>query len=309
MSQTTVTAAETPLAGTDVNGTPPVRPRLRVLAQALALWWVITVLASMASAAPLLPWFDVLTNTPFTSIMDDIALLHERVFSAATTAHLLPTGALLQATLQQLLLWRVVLLVPTAIAMCASVSRQRNLARATIKAVLVLPHLFMLSLLLQTLAVSVTGLGLGYAWSWLGRAEASAIELSVGVVVSLLSLALGLACLTLLELSRMALFERPTRFTPGDASSRTAWTSLLDGLDQLRRRPLSLTSMLIGYFALGTSLCLMLAAAGTALAAWAPEGLGQGVSWLLVQVGVALALCCRAVGWREVRRRAAHDAA
>jgi hypothetical protein len=301
MSQTTISPDEVPVVET---ATRPASSRSgrRVLGQALMLWWMATVLGSVGSAAPLLPWFEVLANAPFTSVMDDIGLLHERVFSAATTAHLLPIDALFQATLQQLLLWRVMLIVPMGIVMCASVSPQRSLASAAVKTVLVLPRFFVLGLLLQTLAASVTGLGLGYAWSWLGRAEASAFELGVGIVVTLLSLTLGLGCLTLLELSRIALFERPDPFTPTRTSGRTTWSTLLDGLDQLRRQPVASMGMLGGYFALGTAASLAMTAAGTAVAAWAPEGLGQGVSWLLVQMGVALSLCCRALGWRKAQR-------
>lgn len=304
MSRTAVSPVEVSATSGEPTATPQRRPGWRVLGQALALWWAATVLGSVASATPLLPWFDVLRDTPFASVKDDLALLHERLFSAATTAHLLPAGALFQATLQQLLLWRVVLLMPSAMVMCASVSPQRSLAGAATKTVLLLPRFFLLTLTLQSLAVVVTGLGLSYAWGWLARPEVGAFELGVGLVVGATSLALGVYCLTLLELSRVALFERPSTLTPTRTSTRTAWSSLLDGLDELRRQPFALASVLGGYFALGLAASFTLSAAATAWAARAPEGLGQGLSWLLVQVGVAVALCCRALGWREVHRRA-----
>lgn len=273
-------------------------PSRRVLLQALLTWWALSTLGSVAAAAPLLPWFDVLGNTPFASVSDDLALLHERLFSATTTAHLLPLAAVLQGTLQQLLLWRLVLVVPAAITACACVSPQRSLGSATTKAAWLLPRFFGLTLTLQLLTLTLTGLGLGHAGSWLGRAEPSAIELGVGVTVGAFTLVLATCCLTLLELSRLALFQRPTRLS----RRRSAWSSLLDGLDVLRRRPVATVGVIGGYFALGIGLCLTCNVAGTALAAWVPEGPAQGASWLLAQLGVGMALGCRVLGWRAARR-------
>jgi hypothetical protein len=291
----------------DADSTPTTshpRGKTGVLRTALGIWWAATAVAGVAAATPLLTWFDVLRAQPFESVAQDVALLHEKLFAASTVVLTLPVRALAEGSVQQLVIWRVLLTLPSAMAMHASVSPGASIIQNATRILVAWPRFVGLTLGLQAAALSGAWLGIDYALGWFARPDVSPFALCMGTAALIVTLLFGLACLTLLDLARVALFCGSPR------AGQTVWTCLLDGLEVLRRRSLSTIGLVAGYFALGATLSSACGAASAAAGAWAPEGLGQGVAWGLAQVGVLTGLGCRVLTWRrgELRLRAARPA-
>ncbi len=269
------------------------------LRRAVYAWWVTSAIAGLAVSSPLLPWFEVLRQVPVGSFGDDVGILFDRVFTGASVAQTVSPGALLEATVWQLVLWRLVLFVPMTAAMSA-VTRPRMAPlkrgdrwRALLQAWARIPAFVGVSLVLQTVAVLGTGFGLTWATSRLTAPDLGALDASLGAVALVASLAFCLVCLTVLESARLSLFQRKSS-SPTDS----ALSSVLDGVEALRRHGWRLLLKVEGWGTAAIAASGVLCAAGSFAAVVWPSGFGSIAAWAFSQAGVGLAIACRVAGWQ-----------
>lgn len=272
--------------------------------QAVTLWWFTSVAGALATASPLLPWFDVLRTTPFDTAARDVGLLFDRLFTGASDAYTLPASSLFQSVLWQLLLWRCLMLVPTALAMetvarptGAPQSGQWTAARGSTRTFVRLPQFIALTLTLQAVVWTVGGFGINAAVSRLTASEATLLDLTLGATLLGASLLLFACGLSVLDAARLFLFRRSR-----GPSSAGALSALVDAAELLRHRGWRLVASVVGCWCLGAAASVVLSGASLWLAASWPSSFANAVTWAVAQVGVLVALVCRILGWRRVWR-------
>ncbi len=262
------------------------------LLRALAVWWLASVGASLTVGAQGLPWFEVLRNMPFDGVESDLALLFEQWFVGAASE----SSVRLQAMLLHLLAWRLLLFVPLAWVFAHLGGTNVRGSRLVVRTVVQLPRFVLLGMFWQAtlgwLIVTAGGYGLGKVIA----PTASSFDVIWGAGWLAFAAMTALIGLTLMDVSRLALFHRPK---PLPSTLRAATVA---GLELLWRHPRRLLSLTAGYWVLSTAVTMGFGCLASFVATQAPESWGLLSSWLLMQAGVVAAMFSRVAGWRRVHQ-------
>ncbi len=262
------------------------------LLRAIAVWWLVSVGASIAVGAHGLPWFEVLRNMPFDAVESDLALLFERGFADGA-----PESSVgLQQTLLHLLAWRLLLLAPLAWVFANLGATLSSGSGLVVRTVVQLPRFALLGMLWQlTLGCLLVAAG-GYGIGKVVAPTASVFDVIWGAIWLAVAGMTALIGLALMDVSRLSLFHRPTPLP------RTLRAATVAGLELLWRHPGRLLSLTAGYWVVSTAAPVGLGCLASYVATQAPESWGLISSWLLMQAGVGAAMFTRVAGWRRVSR-------